>query len=131
MKNLSLLTLLSLAGTAVVLLAQTPAIPSDRFAFDQTGPSLAVVSAYTIEITMDGTVLPTKQAVTCTGTASPWTCYTAIPAVTPGTHQAMLRACETVSGVVLCGPNSSPVAFTMRASPAMPGNVRVEPTPGA
>lgn len=123
-----LLALLCVWLIPVTAWAQT-ATPTDRLGFDQAAATLAVAQGFTVSLELDGVVLPTTQALTCTGAASPFACSTAIPAVTPGTHAVRLRVNETTNGATLSSAWSSALSFTMRAVPATPGNVRLVSVP--
>jgi len=109
--------------------AQSNAAPTDKFAWNIEAASLAVAQAYTYELELDGTVLATALVTTCSGAASPYDCNAPIPAVTPSTHTARVRAVDT-SGTPLTGPFSDLLTFTMRAVPSKPGNFRIIPAGG-
>lgn len=118
-------TLVALAFLTIpsLLYAQS-ARPTDNFQWDQTGASLAVVQAYRFDVEMDGVVLATPLAHTCTGTASPFTCKAPIPPVTPSQHTARVRAADvTVPTEVITSEWSSPLQFSMRATPNKPENL--------
>lgn len=107
--------------TPAVLSAQ---VPTDKLGWDQAAASLAVANTYQAVVELDGVIQP-AQVVTCTGTASPFVCTTAIPATTPGPHTARIRVSETVNGVTLTSAFSVPLSFTLRAVPATPANPRI------
>jgi hypothetical protein len=122
----SLVLLALLALFPVTGFAQ--AAPTDKFGWDQTGATLAVVQAYRYDLEMDGIVLSAPLVQTCTGAASPFTCLSPIPALVPGPHTARIRAVDvTTPTTPVVGPFSAPLAFSMRAVPAAPGGLRIVP----
>lgn len=116
----------------VVLLISAPALaqqasPTDKFTWDQVGANLAQVQGYRYEVEMDGGA-PATVTTTCTGTASPFTCSAPIPAVTPASHTARIRAVDiSVPATPMAGGFSLPFTFTMRAVPGVPLNIRIVP----
>jgi hypothetical protein len=102
-----------------------PAAPTDRFAWDQEASSLAVASAYRYDVEIDSGA-PVVLVSTCTGVASPFVCSAAIPAVTPTTHVARVRAVDP-SPTPIVSAWSAPLTFTMRATPATPAGLRIIP----
>lgn len=115
-----------LVGVVWASTAFAQAAPTDRFAWDMAAPSLAEANGYRYDVEMDAVVLPTPLVATCTGAVSPFLCRTSIPAVTPTTHTARVRAVDT-TGTPILGPFSDPVTFTMRATPAKPSGLTVVP----
>ena len=113
-------------GLAWSATAFAQASPSDKFAWDQAAPSLAVAQAYGYALDLDGVVQPTRLTATCAGATSPYQCSAPIPAVTPSAHVARVRAVDT-NGTAIVGPFSDPLSFTMRATPAKPGNLTITP----
>lgn len=124
-KILSVLLFISSAA-----FAQSAASPTDKFAWNIDAQSLAVAQSYAYEVELDGVVLPTALVTTCSGATAPYDCAAPIPAVTPSTHTARVRAVDA-SGTPLMGPFSDMLTFTMRAVPAKPGNLRIVPGGGA
>ena len=105
--------------------AQTNATSTDRFAWD-IAEGLVAAQRYTYTLEIDGVLRSGPVAVTCTGFAQA-TCTTPIPALTPGAHTLRVRITDTVDGVPINSEFSAPLAFTMRAVPNAPNNVRILP----
>lgn len=121
MKRLCLAACLCLF--AVPVLAQT-ATPSSKVGFDQAGPDLATVQAYTYKYYADGaTTGAALPAATCTGTASPFACTVPFPAFTPGNHTLTLTASNAAGESAQSTP---PLAFTMVVTPTAPTNVTIK-----
>lgn len=101
------------------------ASPTDRFVWSMphTAP---VAQAFRYDIEIDAAVLPTPLVVTCTGAATPTECSAPIPAVTPSSHVARIRATDTTVPPIT-GPWSDPFTFTMRVVPGKPGPIRIAP----
>lgn len=119
------IVLLTMLLMPIELFAQAAA-PTDKFEFNMEAPSLAAANGYRYDVEMDTVVLPTPLVVTCTGAASPFTCRAPIPAITPSQHVARIRAVDApVGGTVLIGSWSDLLTFSMRATPAKPGGVRI------
>jgi len=114
MKKLLFVFILLLVPAA----AFAQAAPTDRFQWVQVAPTLAVASAYRYEVGLDADPGTTVLTATCVGATSPFTCSASIPAVTPTTHTARVRAVDTSGPTAITGPFSDPLTFTMRATPA-------------
>lgn len=110
---------------AVSAFAQAAA-PTDKFEWQQPASSLAQASAYRYDLEIDGAAPVVLAAVTCAGAATPFTCSASIPAVTPSSHTARVRAVD-VNGTAIVGPWSDPLTFTMRATPAKPASLTIKP----
>lgn len=112
--------------------AQTNARPTDKFEWSIVASSLSQAQGYTYELELDAVLQTAPLVHTCTGSgAGPFTCSAPIPAVTPTTHTARVRAADkAVVDQVLVSDWSDPVTFTMRAVPGKPGNLRILPAPG-
>ena len=108
------------------LIAQTSATSTDRFAWDVSDGLLAA-QRYTYTLEIDGTLRSGPVPVTCASTSAGVTCLTPIPALTPGGHTLRVKATDTVDGVPVDSSFSAPLAFTLRAVPTAPNNVRILP----
>lgn len=119
MRTLSALTIAFLLSVAVQ--AQT-ATPANSILWDQTGPDLATVNAYTWKYYPDGAAvgIAFPQPVVCTGTAAPFTCKVPYPAFTPGQHTVII----TASNVAGESPKTGTFTFTFAVVPAAPTNLR-------
>lgn len=104
--------------------AQTIATTNSILQWQESGPDLPTVQAITYKYYPDsaatGIVL---TPVTCTGTVSPFTCQTPLPAFTAANHSIVLTAGETVNGTLVESLPSVPLAFTFVVIPATPVNV--------
>lgn len=115
----ALIVLIVLTASAF---AQT-GVPGQKFAWDQPAATLAEAQGYTYKYYPDSaTTGVTFTAVTCTGTATPFTCEVLIPAFTPGNHSITL----TASNVAGESAKSAPFAFTFVVVPGVPGNIRIK-----
>lgn len=101
--------------------AQT-ATPSNSILWDQGGPDVVTVNAYTFKYYPDGAAagVAFTAAVVCTGTAAPFTCKVPYPAFTPGPHTVQI----TASNVAGESPKSAPLSFTFTVVPSAPTNLR-------
>jgi hypothetical protein len=96
---------------------------ASKFVWDQTAPSLSEANSYTYKYYADGSATAVAFAgVTCTGSASPYTCEVAIPAFTPGTHTIQL----TASNVAGESTKSAVFTFTFVVVPGAPANIRIQ-----
>jgi len=108
---------------SVVVSAQT-ATPSSHLTWDQGGPDLPTIQAYTFRYYADGGATGNVlAAVVCTSAGTPpvVTCTVPFPAFTPGSHTLTLTAAN-VAGE---STPSAPLAFTMIVQPSSPANVRI------
>lgn len=124
MKIMCFSAALFLAALASVEVA-AQAIPSSKFGWDQTAPTLADAQGYTYRIYADGATTGQALAnVTCvtTATAGTFSCDAPIPAFTPGNHTATL----TASNIAGESAKSSPLAFTFVVTPAVPAGLRIK-----
>lgn len=119
-------TLFALAFLLLPVLAEAQAAPSDRFVWTMAHPA-AQAQAFRYELELDGAIAPAPLVHTCTGTTLPVECVAPIPAVTPGSHTARVRAVDTSSATPLPGDWSTLLTFTMRAVPATPGGFGIRP----
>jgi hypothetical protein len=112
---------LALVLLSTPLFAQT-GTPASKLVFDQVAPDLATASGYSYKYYADGATTGTAlTGVTCSGTASPFTCQTAYPAFTPGAHTLQLSATNAAGE----SPKSSVFSFTFVVVPAAPSNIRI------
>lgn len=119
------LAVLMLLASAAPTFAQ--AAPTDKFRFDMAAPDLATANGYRYDLELDGAVLTTPLATTCVNAASPFACSAPIPAITPTTHVARVRAVDTSGPTPILGDWSDPLTFTMRATPAKPSGLTITP----
>ena len=110
--------------TFVSVSAFAQAAPTDKFRFNMTAPSLAVAQAYRYDLELDNVVLPTALVTTCSQTTD-ITCDAPIPAITPTTHVARVRAVDVSGSTPIVGPFSDPLTFTMRATPGKPTGLTI------
>lgn len=101
------------------------ATPQSKIAFDQDASDLATANAFTYKHFDDGSAvgLPLTP-VTCTGTASPFTCQAPFPAFTPGAQHTIAVSAANQAGESL---PSTPLAFQFIAIPNPPKGLRIEP----
>jgi hypothetical protein len=97
-------------------------ILGDHLAWDQAGPDLATVQAYTFTHFDDGAATGIAlPGVTCTGAASPFQCQVLFPAFQPGAHAIALTATDAAGASAL----SAPLLFTFVVVPTPPANLRI------
>ena len=107
----------------ITSLLYAQAIPTSKFAWDQSAPDLTTVQAYTYKHYDDNSATGVAfVGVTCTGTASPFTCVVNIPAYTPGNHSITLSASNVAGESV----KSAPFAFVFVVTPGSPANIRIQ-----
>lgn len=117
-----LLAIILLAFASVVY-AQPPATGKNKIGFDQDGPSLTEVQAYTWKYYADSaTTGVTLTSVTCVGTASPFQCEAPFPAFTPGSHTLTL----TTSNLAGESVKSTPLSFSFVVTPGAPTSLRIK-----
>lgn len=106
-------------------LAAQNAIPTSKFAWNQDGPDLVTVSAYTYKYYADGatTGVTFPTSVICSGTVTPFACIVTIPLFTQGNHSVVLTA-SSAGGE---SPKSAPLAFTFISVPPTPTLLRLVP----
>lgn len=113
---------------ASAVFAQTPAAPTDRFAWD-IPDAAAVAQGYRWELEIDGATTPVVLVTTCTG--APTACTAPIPALTPSQHSVRLRAVDAPAGATaIVGPWSDLFTFRMRATPGRATNITIRPGEG-
>ena len=109
-------------GLSSLSIAQT-AIPTSKFAWDQSAPTLADANNYTYKLYTDGSVTSaTLSGVVCSGTTNPFVCTVNVPAFAPGSHAVQFTA-TNVAGE---SAKSAIFSFTMVIQPAAPANVRIQ-----
>lgn len=109
----------------LTLSAQTPAVGTERIGWDQAAPDLATAQSYRADLEVDGQVLLTQQAITCTGQSSPFLCTLPWPPMTPGAHSLRLRVSEIVNGTALTSEWSAAWGVVLKVAPASPQNLRL------
>lgn len=113
-----LLFVFILLSAPVMAAAQPVAGPTSLFQWGvEDVTSLSVAQARRYEVGIDAEPGVTVLVHTCTGTVAPFICTAPIPAVTPTTHTARVRAVDIRTTTPLVGPFSDPVTFTMTALP--------------
>jgi predicted naringenin-chalcone synthase len=107
--------------------AYAQAVPGDRLAWDQAAPSLAAAQGYRYKLAVDTATIGTTVTATCTGTASPFMCVAALPALTTGAHSVRVQTFLVTSTGADGGasPLSAVFNFTLSALPAAPVNLRI------
>jgi len=121
MKRILFAIIILLVATTVY--AQPPATGSNKIGFDQEGPSLTEVQAYTWKYYADSATTGIVLAnVTCAGTASPYQCEAPFPAFTPGRHTLTL----TTSNLAGESVKSAPLDFAFVVTPGAPTNLRIK-----
>ena len=97
-------------------------VPGDSFAWNETALTLAEAQGYVYKYYLDGAVTGSVfSGVTCSGTASPFTCQALTPQFANGTHSITLTA-ASASGE---SPQSTPFGFVFGNPPSNPNNIRV------
>ena len=118
------LLILGLALALPTLLFAQTSTPASRIAWDQAAADLATAQALTYRYYPDGAATGTVfSGVTCSGTASPFTCSVAFPAFSPGPHSLTLSAANAAGE----SAKSAAVSFTFVVIPAVPANPRIVP----
>jgi hypothetical protein len=121
---------LAVAGAAAAQTPQ-PATPSHNLQWRQGAPDLATAQGYSYVPVVDqlrGTAA--FVGVTCTGTASPFTCRVPIMALTPGDHSIQIVAqAPPVNGAVQESPVSPVLVVRMILAPAAPTDLSVVQVP--
>lgn len=118
-----IVTGLVLLALGASLQAQGTAVAGQKFAWDQPAPTLSDAQGYTYRYYADGATTGVAfTGVTCSGTASPFTCEVPIPAFTPGSHSV------TVTGTNIAGeaPKCPPLTFSFVVTPGVATNLRIK-----
>lgn len=105
-------------------MAQTQALPGQRYSWQVDTTTLTEAQAQTYELTLDG-VVSNLTGVTCTGTVKPFGCVAPIPAQAVGNRVASLRAVIVVNGVSAKSAPSNTLNYTMLAVPNAPINFSI------
>jgi len=109
---------------------QPQVAPTDNFEYQVPAPDLATAQGYRHELELDATLQAAALAHSCTGAASPFTCRSPIPAITPTQHTARVRMVNVLTtGSRVEGLWSSLLTFTMSAVPGTPVNLRIVGVP--
>jgi hypothetical protein len=127
-KRILLATLLA-TGLTIIIQAQVPNVDAnDSFAWNQAANSLAEAQGYVYKYYLDGAgVGSTFAGVTCSGTASPFTCQARTPAFSNGNHSLTITAASAAGE----SAPSIPFGFVFGNPPTTPNNIRVIRAPGA
>lgn len=121
MRKFLLVLLLALPSSVAAQTAPNVG-PNDSFAWNQDGTSLATVQAYVYKYYLDGAVTGSVfSGVTCSGTATPFTCQVRSPTFAMGSHSIALTAASAAGESVF----SSPFQFVYGNPPQIPNNIRV------
>ena len=123
MRRLFLTIALLLTFTSISAAQSAPNVgPNDSFAWNQDGSSLTVVQGYVYKYYLDGAVTGSVlSGVTCTGTATPYSCQVRSPTFSMGAHGITLTAASAAGESV----QSTPFQFVYGNPPAIPNNIRV------
>lgn len=118
-----LLAVVLLFAASTAFAQNPPATGTNKIGWDQEGPSLTEVQAYTWKYYADKSVVGVSlTGVSCTGTASPYQCEVSFPAFTPGTHTLTLTATNLAGE----SPQSNPLNFTFVVTPSAPKNLIIK-----
>lgn len=105
-----------------VISAQPQTGSNQRFAWDQSAPTLTDAQSYVYKYYPDASTAGVAFSnVVCSGSASPFTCSVLIPAFTPGNHSITLTASNAAGE----SAQSSPFAFVFVVTPSVPSNIRI------
>lgn len=116
-------TVIVLLIASAVYAQNPPATGKNKIGFDQEGPSLAEVQAYTWKYYADSATTGIGlTGVTCTGPVSPYQCEAPFPAFTPGPHTLTLTASNLAGESV----KSAPLSFAFVVTPGAPTNLRIK-----
>lgn len=122
-----LFTLLAALAFSAVSLAQAgqtqQVYVASHLTWSEAGPDLPTVSGYSYQYFADGsTTAAALSGVSCSGTASPFTCSVSMPAFTPGSHSLTLVA----SDVAGASQPSSAISFTFVVAPSTPTGLAIK-----
>ena len=124
-KKLKIVLIILMTALAVPTIAQAPpvATANSKLAWGMPAPDLATAQSYTYrqypDASATGVVL---NAVTCTGTATPFACEVAFPLFTQGNHTLRLSASNAAGE----GVPSAPFAFTFVGKPGTPTSITIK-----
>lgn len=131
MRVVAALVLAVLVFVAAPAAAQAPVLPHPvpstyALTWDQDAPTLADAQANQYFLNIDGVRSPAPMLpITCSGTASPFVCKTAAPAMTPGQHSLAVVAAMTVDGNLLESLPSAAYVVRLVPAPSAPRNPRI------
>jgi hypothetical protein len=91
---------------------------------DQTASSLAVAQGYVYRMYLDGSSTGTILAMICTGTASPFQCFSPFPPLTPGNHTATITTASVAGGESAKSASVSFTSVVLAPSPIV--NIRIQ-----
>jgi hypothetical protein len=123
--KVTILTLGALLA-ATTLFAQQAATPLSTLVWTQAAPTLAAAQGYTYSVYVDKNPRVDIPTVTCSGTATPFTCRAPVIAMTPGSHAIQMTASSIVNDVRGESPKSAQLDVVMIIAPTTPTNVRLE-----
>jgi hypothetical protein len=122
--------------SAITLYAQTlNTTVNAHLTFDQAAPSLTLANSFQYRVFLNGSTTGQVEAVTCTGTASPFKCrltrnngqILGTAAVPGSTHTVTITAAELLSdGTYATSTQSAVCSFRIAVPPATPVNLRFE-----
>lgn len=105
------------------IIINAQATSSSQLAWNEVAPDLPTAQSYVYSYFPDNATTGIVLAnVTCTGTASPFSCTVQFPSFTAGMHTLTLSASDT-AGV---SAQSSPFPFSMVVIPAAPSNISIK-----
>lgn len=97
-------------AAASSVLAQVPAQPGQLFKWDQPTAEVSTVVRFEMRIDAGAFVDVGRTAANDAATPAGFSSFSrVIPALTPGNHTFVVRACSATS----CGPDSNPFAFAI------------------
>jgi hypothetical protein len=124
-KKLKIILVILVTALAVPTVAQTPPIATANslLSWGIPAPDLASAQTYTYRYYPDATATGTiLNAVTCSGTATPFVCQVAFPLFTQGNHTLKLSAANAAGE----GVPSAPFAFSFVGKPGTPINITIK-----
>jgi hypothetical protein len=96
--------------------------PNDSFGWNQAAATLTEAQGFVYKYYLDGAVTGSVfSGVTCTGTATPFSCKVRIPTFAPGQHSITFTAANITGESV----QSSPFVFVYGNPPANPNNISI------
>lgn len=121
-----LLALLLVALAIPALAGAQTVTPANKLGFNELGPDLLTVQAYTYKVYADGGGVGVATATLCTAPVLPdtagFTCTFPFPAFTPGSHTLTVTATNAAGE----SAKSAPISFTMIVTPVAPGGLRIQ-----
>lgn len=126
MRRLLALVFLALAIPALAGAQTATVTPTNKFGFNEQGPDLATIQAYTYRVYADAVVVGTPTVAVCTAPVLPdttgFTCTFPVPPFAPGSHTLALSAANAAGE----SAKSAPISFTMIITPGTPGGLRIQ-----